>query len=199
MKDQNSALRRTWMSSCKRVAFLLLFASCALSATAQKGEDVSVFTDPGRRFSVEFPTGWEWKIISPAGESLALFLHPKSEAAVVVEHLRLKLRLEADDITDVFLNIESDYIKEHQPKASNVVARFSTRNGRNIVIVDYTRPADDERAGERVRVRQYSLPQGQDLFRLTCMAAQSRFTRYESTFASIAESFTTAEALAGAK
>ena len=187
------------MSSCKRVAFLLLFASCALSATAQKGEDVSIFTDPGRRFSVEFPTGWEWKIISPAGESLALFLHPKSEAAVVVEHLRLKLRLEADDITDVFLNIESDYIKEHQPKASNVVARFSTRNGKKIVIVDYTRPADDERERERVRVRQYSLPEGQDLFRVTCMAAQSRFTRYESTFASIADSLTSAEALAGAK
>jgi photosystem II reaction center protein PsbP len=199
MNDQNSALRRTRMFGYKRVAFLLLFASCALSATAQKGEDVSIFTDPGRRFSVEFPTGWEWKIISPAGEPLALFLHPKSEAAVVVEHLRLKLRLEAEEITDVFLNIESDYIKEHQPKATNVVARFSTRNGRKIVIVDYTRPADDERAPERVRVRQYSLPEGQDLFRLTCMAAQSRFTRYESTFASIAESFTTAEALGRAK
>ena len=183
------------MSSRKHFVVVCLFLSCALSATAQRRDDVLVFTDPGRRFSVEFPEDWQWTLVAPSGQPLAMFVQPKNEAAAVVERVRMRLRLEPNEITDIFATSESDYIKENQPKARDVVATLTTRNGKRIVVVDYTRDG----IGERERVRQYSFPVGQDLYRVTCMALASRFTRYESAFAAIADSLKSAEALAPVK
>jgi hypothetical protein len=179
------------MSSRKRFVFVCVFLCGALSAIAQRRDDVLIFTDPGRRFSVEFPQDWQWTLVAPSGQPLAMFVQPKSEAAAIVERVRLNLRLEPNEITDTFADSESKYIRENQPKAKDIVATLTTRNGKRIVIVDYTRDG----IGERERVRQYSFPVGQDLYRLTCMALQSRFARYESIFAAIADSLKSAEAL----
>jgi hypothetical protein len=59
---------------------------------AQKGGN-NLFTDPSRRYSIEFPRGWDWTIVEGAGEPLSTFVHPKKEAAIVVERFRMKLVL----------------------------------------------------------------------------------------------------------
>ncbi len=147
-----------------------------------------LFTDPGKRFSVEFPKDWRWMIVAGSGEALVTFVQPKSEAAVVVERFRLKQPLAMDEITDVFVQIETDVLKENQPRASDIGGKVLTQGRRRAVGVDYSRPG----LTESERVRQYSYPVADSLYRITCMALTSQFKKYEATFATVAESLKSA-------
>jgi len=169
---------------------LALVALASQSALALR-PDYLLFTDPAKRFSIEFPKDWKWLIVAGSGEALVTFIQPKSEAAVVVERIRLKQKLAQNDITDLFVQIEIDVLKENQPKAANFEGKVVSQNGRRAVVVDYTRPG----LGENERVRQYSYPIGDSLYRATCMALNSAFKKYESTFANIAESLKSAAEL----
>src|SRR5688572_31659088 len=126
----------------------------ATHAAAQR-QNYLLFTDPDRRFSVEFPRDWNWMTVSPSGESLAVFVHPRKEAAVVVERARLNVNLGKDEITEVFAEIEAAKLKESQPRASDVVAKIVTEQGKRLILIDYFRPG---LGGIRERVRQYSFP-----------------------------------------
>jgi len=162
------------------VVSLIVLASQAL---AQR-PNYLLFTDPQRRFAVEFPREWNWMMVSGSGEPLVTFVHPRKEAAVVVERFRLRLKLERDQVTEVFAEIEADRLKEDQPRATDVVSKLLTENGRRFVLIDYFRPGLDVRE----RVRQYSFPVGGDVYRITCMAVQSEFSRYENIFGIVAAS-----------
>jgi PsbP len=155
---------------------------------AQRTPGFALFTDPDGRFSVEFPSDWRWMMVSPSQEALVTFVQPRSEAALVVERVRLKQSLANDEITELFAQIESDILKENQPKATDVAAKMIVQGGRRIVVIDYTRPGlvEDE------RVRQYSFPVVENLYRVTCMALAREFKKYEMTFASVADSLKSA-------
>jgi len=168
---------------------IILMASVAVAAQTRQG--YLLFTDPGKRFSIEFPREWKWMIISGSGEPIATFIQPKSEAAVVVERFRLKQPLRPDDITDLFAEIEVDYLKENQRGVSDVVARVVAREGLRAAVVDYSRPG----LNEAERVRMYSFPVGEDLYRVTCMALTSRFQRYDADFEAIVSTLKSEEKL----
>lgn len=171
--------RRQWLVVLPAVGFLLL----AAQAMAQRS-GYSLFTDPQRRFSVEYPRDWTWTMVSASGEPMATFLQPRKEAAFVVERFRLRQELASDQVTDVFADIEADVLKENQPQATEVVAKVVTEGEKRFVVVDYSRPG----VGVVERVRQYSYPVGKDLYRLTCMAVTAQFGKYDPTFALIAGS-----------
>src|SRR5262245_46521945 len=153
-----------------------------------------LFTDPQKRYSVEFPKDWTWMMVSGAGEPMVTFVHPRKEAAVVVERYRMRLALNRDQITDTFEKIETDLLRENQPRASDVASKMVTQNGRRLILIDYVRPGIETRE----RVRQYSYPVGQDLYRITCMAISTEFSKYESTFDTVASSLRGASELAPA-
>src|SRR4051812_15538703 len=176
------------MSHRFRVAVVLTLVALWSHATIAQRPDYLLFTDPSSRFSVEFPKDWKWLIVAGSGEALVTFIQPKSEAAVVVERFRLKQKLAQNDITDLFVQIEIDVLKENQPKAGNFDGKVVSQSGRRSVVIEYTRPG----LGENERVRQYSYPIGDSLYRATCMALNSAFKKYESTFANIAESLKSA-------
>ena len=166
----------------------LILAAVALvmlagTAIAQR-PNYLLFTDPQKRYSVEFPKEWQWMMVSGSGEPLVTFIQPRKEAAVVVERYRMRVALGRDQITDTFEKIEADLLKENQPRASDVAAKTVTQNGRRLILIDYFRPGIDARE----RVRQYSYPVGQDLYRITCMALSTEFSKYESTFEAVASS-----------
>lgn len=168
------------------------FASLSLlSAVAAPNDAFQIYRDPGGRFSIEFPKDWGWLIVAGSGEALVTMVQPKKEAAVVVEHVRMKQILNPEDITEVFAQIESDVLKENQPRATDVMTQVLTKNGQPQVILEYTRPG----IGEDEHVRQYSFPTGQDLYRVTCMALASQFKKYDATFASVVETLKPAAAL----
>lgn len=177
----------TWLAGVA-----LLFATQAVAQRA----NYLLYTDPDRRFSVEFPKDWNWMTVSPSGESLAVFVHPEKEAAVVVERMRLRLKLSKDEITEVFAEEEEARLKESQPRATDIVAKIVTEQGKRLILIDYSRPGQ---GGIRERVRQYSFPVGQDLYRITSTAINKVFPKYESIFATVASSLKSAAELPPAK
>ena len=178
---------------------IALVCACAAVPLAQKGGS-NLFTDPSRRYSIEFPKDWSWTIVEGAGEALSTFVHPKKEAAIVVERFRMKQVLAQGEITDVFAQIETDVLKENQPYVKDVNARVMTQGPRRLVQIDYKRPGIGEPGRvEDERVRQFSFPIGGSLYRITCFSLASQFNRYESTCQWAAESLKSAEQLAGKK
>ena len=171
------------------VCVCLVILASAIVAAQRAG--YLLFTDPGQRFSIEFPRDWRWMIISGSGEPIATFIQPRSEAAVVVERFRLKQPLRPDDITDLFAEIEVEYLKENQRGVAGVSAKVISRDGLRASVVDYTRPG----LNEEERVRMYSFPVGEDLYRVTCMSLNSRFQKYEPEFENIVSTLKSAEKL----
>ena len=180
-----------------RLAAACVALVCAFAATplAQRGGYL-LFTDPSRRYAVEFPRDWKWTVVAGAGEALATFVHPKAEAAIVVERFRMKQSLAQDEITDIFAQVEADVLKENQPRVMDVNARVVVQGQRRLVQIDYRRPGVGEPGKvEDERVRQYSFPVKGNLYRITCAALQGQFGKYEATFQWVAESLKSAEEL----
>jgi len=183
-----------------RIAAALALAAVVVAAPlAQRPlrKGYSLFIDPSRRYSVEFPEGWDWTIVEGAGEALSTFIQPKKEAAIVVERFRMKQVLEQDDITDVFGEAEAATLKENQPRATAVNAKVIVQGGKKFVQIDYQRPAAIGAPGkvEDERVRQFSFPVKGNLYRITCFSFVRTFPRYEPTFQWVAESLKSAEQL----
>lgn len=179
MKKSRLLLKPSCLVAIPTLACLLL----AAQVLAQR-PNYLLFTDPGRRFSVEFPREWEWLIVSGSGEPLVTFIHPRKEAAVVVERFRMRQPLDREEITDLFARIEADMLKENQPRATDVVSKMVIESAKKFILIDYFRPGIDTKE----RVRQYSIPVGQDLYRITCMSIGGAFGKYEPTFTTIAAS-----------
>jgi hypothetical protein len=169
------------------VVWLLLFAGLAprFAWSALSSKDFQLFRDPAGRFSLEFPK--DWQVNAGVGDVLVTFAQKKNEAALVIERFHLNLAPTADQIDDLFAQIEEDTLKERQPQASAVAHKIAGGNGRRFVVIDYTRPGLTKPVE---RARQYSLPIGQDLYRLVCSAAPNQFAKYEPLFAHVSESFT---------
>ena len=183
MGPEKNLMRQRLICAC-----LIVLASVTVAAQRR---GFSLFTDPGKRFAIEFPRGWRWVIVSGSGEPIATFTHPDSEAAVVVERFRLKVPLRPTDIDNTFAEIEVDYLKEHQSGIEEVKARVIDRDGLRAAVVDYVRPG----VREREQVRMYSFPVGEDLYRVTCMALAGSFEEYEMDFETIVSTLKPAEKL----
>jgi hypothetical protein len=146
--------------------------------------EMQPFQGPNSRIRLEYPKK-DWQVV-PGGSSVIVTLaQKKGEAAVVVEESRLNQALASNDITDLFGQLEADIVKERQPSATDVQAKVVEAAGRRFVILTYGRKGV---IGPE-RVRQYSIPTGIELYRLTCSAASAQFTRYEQVFAHMAASF----------
>jgi hypothetical protein len=143
-----------------------------------------VFKDPSGQFSLEYPK--DWQIFPGTGDIIATFAQKKGEAALVIERFKLNVALKnPEEVTDAFTEIETDVLKERQPKATDVSGKLVVQNGLRVIVLDYSRPG----LVKPERARQYSMPQGPALFRLACSAVATLFTKYDPTFLHVAESF----------
>ncbi len=176
------------------LATAIALSVCMAAPLAQRG-GYNTFTDPSKRYSVEFPRDWNWMVVAGAAEALSTFYHPKREAAIVVERFKMKVVL-TQGITDFFAQIESDVLKENQPNVMDVNARVVAQGQKRLVQIDYRRPGVGEPGKvEDERVRQYSVPVGGNLYRITCASLASQFGKYEVVFQWAAESLKSAEEL----
>lgn len=148
--------------------------------------DMQPFVAPDHRMRFEVPRR-EWQLVSGGTVAVVTLAAKSGQAAVVVEQTRLNQAMAQEDITNLFALLEADAVKERQPAAADVQAKLVAVDGRRLVIVTYSRRGV---AGPE-RVRQYSIPTGSDLFRLTCSAAAPEFPRYEPVFAHVAATFAT--------
>ena len=73
-----------------RVVLLPLILGAAAVHLAAQGPGNSLFTDPARRFAVEFPRDWTWMMVAVSGEPLVVFVAPQ-KLAVGFRQPRAKL------------------------------------------------------------------------------------------------------------
>jgi hypothetical protein len=131
----------------------------------------------------------DWSVLPSSGSVLLILASKKGDAVVLVERSSLSQALDAADITDLFAQIETDAIKERQPKAAEFESKVLDWGDRRLVAVQYARPGV---LGSE-RVRQYSMPLGKQLYRLTCISGAAQFAAYDPVFAHIAASFSATE------
>ncbi len=131
----------------------------------------------------------DWMVLPSSGSVLLVLATKKGDAVVLVERSMLRQALEAADITDLFAQIETDAIKERQPKATDFQSKVLDAGDRRLVAVQYGRPGV---LGSE-RVRQYSVAVGKQLYRVTCISSAAQFAAYDSVFSHIAASFTATE------
>jgi hypothetical protein len=131
----------------------------------------------------------DWSVLPSSGSTVLILASKKGDAVVLVERSSLAMALEPADITDLFAQIETDAIKERQPKATDFQSKVLDLASRRLVAVQYGRPGI---LGSE-KVRQYSVPVGKELYRVTCISSAAQFAAYDPVFAHIAASFTVGE------
>jgi hypothetical protein len=154
-----------WLAKTTRVSF-----------QAQKAAGAAIQVDVPKK---------DWMMLPSAGSALLVLASRKGDAVVLVERSPLAMPLEAADITDLFAQLETDGIKEREPKAAEFQARVLDAGDHRLVAVQYSRPGV---LGSE-QVRQYSMPVGKQLYRLSCISSASQFGAYDAVFAHIAASF----------
>lgn len=139
-------------------------------------------TNPG--FSLEYPKK-DWIVVPGGGAATVVLAQAKGNASVIVERVVLKAELGPDDITDLFAQLETESIQQRAPKAADFRSKVLDVTGGRLVAVQYA--LDGSKGPERVR--QYSIPVGTNLYRLTCAAPIGQFQIFDPVFAHIAASF----------
>ena len=153
-------------------------------ATAdQRAVRYRTFADPAGRFTLEVPN--EWIAITGAGAGAVTVVERSGAATVAVEAVRLQTPLAPDQVTDLFSQLEVEIVTERQPTASGVQATMVELNGLRVIVIDFSRRG----VNGAERVRQYSVPRGGSLFRVTCQVPQESFARYEGICVHAGQSF----------
>lgn len=151
----------------------------------------TAYRDAAGRFSLEYPRR-DWLLLTGDGAVLLVATHNRGEAWVILERVRMATSLAPDDVTDLFADLETENVRQHQPRADGFLKRVFDTDNRRFIALQYARPGVDPR--ERETVRQYSFPVGQDLYRLVCAVQSRRFERYEAMCAHVASTFRPAPA-----
>jgi hypothetical protein len=144
------------------------------------------FQSPTHHFTLEYPR--DWRMVPGGLASLVAFDQRRSEATVVVEYERRELPTVASDVTDLWVQLEQDYIRDRHPGAKGFTAQIVMAGERAIVVIDFTRQG----AAGAEQVREYAVPVDRHLYRIVCLAAPPLFAKYAPMFAHIAASFTAA-------
>lgn len=131
----------------------------------------------------------DWMVLPSSGSALLVMASRKGDAVVLVEGAVLRQALEVADVTDVFTQIEIDAIKARHPKAADFQSRVLTLGQRRLVAIQYGRPG----VLGNERVRQYSMPIGKQLYRVSCISIAAQFGAYEPVFSHIAASLVATE------
>jgi hypothetical protein len=166
--------------SAPKAADPWLARSAKLQVQPQRAADAPIQLDLPKR---------DWMVLPSSGSLVLALASRKGDAVVLVERSALRQALEAEDITDLFAQIEVEAIKERHPKATDVQSKVLDLGDRRLVAVQYTRPGV---LGSE-RVRQYSVPVGRQLYRVTCISSAAQFAVYDPVFSHIGASFTVTE------
>lgn len=145
------------------------------------------FKDPAGRFSLDVPAR-DWLRVPGAGSTLLTLTEEDVEAAVVLEVVPMEVTLAPDDITALFADLEVRGVRAREKGSEGFVQRIIQTGGRRVAVVEYSRLGS--KGAERVR--QYSFPVGDKLFRLACSTRVQQLKKYSPVFAHMAATFTPA-------
>jgi hypothetical protein len=145
-----------------------------------KNPTYQIFKDPAGRFEVEYPNK-DWKLLPAGGSSMAVFsCSCKDGPTLYVDHLKLVDRLTQGEI-DAMPGIELNRIKDLEPTGKDFKSEMLESKAGRGVLIRFSRPTET--------VVQYSIPAGQDLFRLTGVLPQKQLSKFEPIVRHMIESF----------
>jgi hypothetical protein len=161
------------------IAALLAGATTWLGAQAMQA-----YRDPAGRFTLEYPKK-DWQVFPGGGSTLATIGGNKGKSSVQIEYFKLNAPIKVDENYDLIVGIETDFVRDRQPGADQIKGAPKRPDLKDIVVLDYVRPG----AAGADRIRQYSIINGVNLFRVSCVAPASDFAKLEPVFERIAKSF----------
>ncbi len=167
----------------RRCALVLAVVLIILIAPVAAQRDLQPYRDPYERFSLQHPKSWQ--ALFGVGATLLTLFEKSGKASIQVEYFRLNQPLDAERDYDLIVQIESDLIRERQPKSDQLKAWPMRADMPAVVIVEFTRPG--LRGAERIR--QFSLVKNADLFRIMCVSSVAEFARFAPVFEQVARSF----------
>jgi hypothetical protein len=151
------------------------------TAGGDKNTGYQTFKDPAGRFELEFPTK-DWRLLPSGGASLAVFVR-NDGPTLFVDRLRLVDRLTPGEI-DALPEMEIARLKEQQPKAKDVKSDMAEAKGGRGVLIRYSRVGTEPES-----VVQWTIPAGQDLYRLNGVVPEKLFSKYEPIILHMIQSF----------
>jgi hypothetical protein len=159
--------------------------------THDKDTKYRTFKDAAGRFELEYPEK-DWKLLPSGGSSLAVFAR-KDGPTLFVDYLRLADRLTPGEI-DAMPDMEVGRLKERQPKATGFKTEVLDSHAGRGVLIRYNRAVAAPET-----VLQYTIPVGQDLFRLNGVVPDKELTKYEAVIMHMLQSFTAPAGAPGSK
>jgi hypothetical protein len=164
------------------VCLFCLLAATAVAAAQGRGtvkpvppSELRTLDVPDEPFTIAVPRR-DWSALLGMGSSPVMLVQKSAEAHIVVERARLNQPLTASDITELFVKLEGDLVRERQPGAKDINAVFVENSIGRVVMVEFMRTG----LSGPEKVRQYSIPAGRDLIRVQCAAPLARFPRYDA-------------------
>ena len=145
-----------------------------------------VFKDAAGRFTLEYPAN-DWRVIPGGGSVLIGFTQKDGEVSVLVDYTKLKLTLAPSEIDSSFAELEVQTLKERQPNAKDIKSNLVAGPRGPRVVIQFSRSG--EKGAEQVF--QYSIPNGDDLFRLVCTVRSDRTEKNQPILSHMVESFAT--------
>lgn len=156
-----------------------------------KNVKYKAFKDPGGRFELEYPAK-DWKLLPSGGSSLAVFAR-NDGPTLFIDYTKMVDKLSPGEI-DAMPDVEVGRLKEQQPTAKAFKSdMLDSKSGRG-VLIRYSRQGTEPET-----VVQYSIPVGQDLYRLNGVIPDKQLSKYEPIIMHMIQSFKAPAAASSAK
>jgi hypothetical protein len=149
-----------------------------------KGVTFITYKDAANRFTLEYPEK-DWRVMPTPGSSLVILAQKEFEATVVVDYKRLDVPLAPSDVTSAFVDFETEAVKERQHSAKDVKAEIVDAPSGRGALIKYS--VAGLRGAEQVM--QFSVPKGQDLYRIIGSMRDPLVAKYEPIIMHVIQSF----------
>jgi hypothetical protein len=146
-----------------------------------KSTKYDTYKDPAGRFEIEFPQK-DWRLLPSGGSSLAVFSR-KDGPALFIDSTRLADRLTPAEV-DQLSDLEVSRLKSQQPKGKDFKAEMLEGKAGRGILIRYSR-----QDAEPESVVQYTIPVGQELFRLNGVVPEKMMQKNEPIIMHMIQSF----------
>jgi hypothetical protein len=148
-----------------------------------KGVNYRMFRDAAARFEFEYPTK-DWRVLPSAGSSLAIVARNDGEATLTIDYFRLSAPLGPEEI-GTMAEVEIQDLKEKHPDAKDLKSEVIDIKAGRGAMIRYSSVG----AKGAEQVMQFSVPVGQDLFRVIAIVPEQLAAKYEVIVAHMIASF----------
>jgi len=141
------------------------------------------FKDPAGRFTLEYPK--DWRVLPGGGSVLVGFTHKDGEASILVDYMKMRLALAPNEIGETFAELELQTLRERQPTIKDARANVVAAASGPRIVIQFSKagPTGTE------QVTQYSIPRGEDLYRLVCTVRSDKVEKNGTILTHMVESF----------